>query len=64
MKESRFGGERIAGILRQAESSTDTVETLCRRHSIATHTFWRRPNKFGGLEVKDATRLKELERES
>ena len=64
MKKSRFSEEQIVGILREAEAGTDTVETVCRKHSISTHTFYRWRNKFGGLEVKDATRLKELEREN
>ncbi|HEX8088104.1 MAG TPA: transposase [Blastocatellia bacterium] len=58
MKKNRFSEEQIGGILREAKSSTDTVETVCRKHSISTHTFY---NKFGGLEVKDATRLNERE---
>jgi len=64
MKKSRFSDQQIVGILREAESSADTVETLCRKHSISPHTFYRWRNKFGGMEVKDATRLKELEREN
>ena len=64
MKKSRFSEEQIVGIIREAESSTDTIEAVCRKHSISAHTFYRWRNKFGGLEVKDATRLKELEREN
>jgi putative transposase len=64
MKKSRFSEEQIVGILREVESSTDTVEIVCRKHSISAHTFYRWRNKFGGLEVKDATRLKELEGEN
>lgn len=64
MNKSRFSEEQIVGILREAETSTDTVETVCRKHSVSAHTFYRWRNKFGGLEVKDATRLKELEREN
>ena len=64
MKKSRFSEEQIVGIIREAESSAETVATLCRKHSISAHTFYRWRNKFGGLEVKDATRLKELEREN
>lgn len=64
MKKSRFSEEQIVGIIREAESSAETVQTLCRKHSISAHTFYRWRNKFGGLEVKDASRLRELEREN
>jgi len=64
MKKSRFSDEQIVAILREAETSSDSVEAVCRKHSISTHTFYRWRSKFGGLEVKDATRLKELEREN
>jgi len=64
MKKSRFSEGQIVGIIREAESSTATVEAVCRKHSISAHTFYRWRNKFGGLEVKDATGLKELEREN
>jgi putative transposase len=64
MKKSRFSDQQIVGILRETESSSETVETVCRKHSISAHTFYRWRNKFGGLEVKDATRLKQLETEN
>ena len=64
MKKSRFSEEQIVGILREDETTTDTVETVCRKHSISAHTFYRWRNKFGGMEIKDATRLKQLETEN
>jgi putative transposase len=64
MKKSRFNEEQIVGILREAETTTETVETVCRKHSISAHTFYRWRNKFGGMEIKDATRLKQLEAEN
>jgi len=35
-----------------------------RRHGIAEQTFYRWKSKFGGMEVSDARRLRELESEN
>jgi putative transposase len=49
--------------LREAEVGLPVAE-LCRRHgfSEASYYLWR--SKFGGMNVSDAKRLKELEAES
>ena len=61
--KKRFTEEQIIGFLREAESGLP-VEELCRRHgfSEASYYLWR--NKFGGMSVSDAKRLKELELEN
>jgi hypothetical protein len=37
---------------------------LCRRHGIATATYYSWKGKYGGMQVSDVTRLRELEREN
>lgn len=61
--KKRFTEEQIIGFLREAESSLPVAD-LCRRHgfSEASYYLWR--NKFGGMSVSDAKRLKELETEN
>jgi putative transposase len=56
--KKRFSEEQIIGFLREA------VADLCRRHgfSEASYYLWR--SKFGGMNVSDAKRLKELEAEN
>ena len=61
--KKRFTEEQIIGFLREAETGLAVAE-LCRRHgfSEASYYLWR--NKFGGMSVSDAKRLKELELEN
>ena len=61
--KKRFTEEQIIGFLREAESELPVAE-LFRRHgfSEASYYLWR--NKFSGLSISDAKRLKGLELEN
>ena len=37
---------------------------VCRRHGISPATFYNWKGKFGGLEVSDARKLRQLEEEN
>ena len=63
MKRKRFTEEQIIGILNEAEQ-TGNIREVCRRNNISEQTFYRWRTKFDGMDVSEATRLKELEREN
>jgi len=63
MKQKQHSTAEIIRILRQVESGR-TVEDLCREHNISKATFHRWRKKYGDMDLADARRLKELEKEN
>jgi putative transposase len=63
VKKSRFSEEQIVGVLKESEAGVETAE-LCRKHGISGQTFYRWKAKYGGLEVSEAQRLRQLEEEN
>jgi putative transposase len=63
MKRKRFTEEQIIGVLREHELGANTAD-LCRKHGISEATFYNWKSKFGGLDVSEARRLKQLEGEN
>ena len=61
--KQRFSDEQIIGILKQQENGVTTAE-VCRQHGISQNTFYKWKSKFGGMNVSDAQRLRQLEAEN
>jgi putative transposase len=63
MKGKKYSTEDKIRILRQADGGEPIVE-VCREHNISEVSFHRWKKQFGQMEVNEAKRLKELEREN
>lgn len=59
----RHTEEQIIGVLKEAEAGMKTSE-LCRKHGISDATFYAWKDKYGGLTVSEARRLRGLEVEN
>jgi putative transposase len=63
VKKSRFSEEKIIAVLKQAEAGVKVAE-LVRKHGISEATFYNWKAKYGGLDVSQLRKLKQLEVEN
>jgi putative transposase len=64
MKGKRFTEEQIIRVLKAVEDGGKTVEQVCREHGVSNGSFYRWKAKFGGMDIAEARRLKQLEDEN
>ena len=63
MKKSKYTEEQIIGALKQMEAGR-AVKELARELGVSEATIYTWKSKYGGLEVNEARRLREMEEEN
>jgi len=63
MKRSKYSESQIVCILKEADTGMP-VKEICRKYGISNATYYKWKSKYGGLEVSDVRRLRELEAEN
>jgi len=63
MQRVKWSEEQIIGILKQVEGGRSAAE-VCREQGVSQATFYKWKSKYGGLDVNEAKRLKQLEDEN
>jgi putative transposase len=63
MARKRHTEEQIIAVLKEAQAGLNVLD-LCRKHGISDATFYKWRAKYGGLEVSDAKKLRQLEEEN
>ncbi len=67
MARKRYTAEQIIAKLREAEvalAQGESVAQVARQLGVAEQTYYRWRREYGGLQVDQAKRLKELEKEN
>ena len=64
MKGKRYATEEKIRLLREADRGEKSIQALCQEANISEVSFHRWKKQFGQLEVNEAKRMKELEREN
>ena len=63
MKKTRYTEEQIIGVLKQMEAGRKVAE-VAREIGVSEATLYTWKSKYGGMEVNEARRLRELEEEN
>jgi putative transposase len=63
MKKKRFTEAQIVSILQQQELGK-SVKDISREHGISDATFYNWKAKYGGMQISDVKRMKDLEEEN
>lgn len=64
MKGKRYTTEDKIRILREADRGLKSIQAICQENNISEVSFHRWKHQFGQMDVNEARRLKELEREN
>lgn len=62
MKKSTFTESQIVAAIKKQEAGT-TVKEICRELGVSEPTYYKWKAKFGGMDVSEVKRVKELEAE-
>ena len=63
MKGKRYTTEEKIRILRQADRGK-SIQEVCRENNVSEQTFHRWKREFGMIDINQANRMKELEKEN
>ena len=64
MKKSRYTPEQVVYALKQVESGTETVASICRKLGVSEATFYNWKKRHSGMGVTEVRELRQLREEN
>ncbi len=64
MKKSRYTPEQVVYALKQVESGTKTVASICRKLGVSEATFYNWKKRHSGMGVTEVRELRQLREEN
>ena len=64
MKGKRYTTEDKIRMLREADRGEKSIQDICREANLSVVSFHQWKRQFGQMDINEARRLKELEREN
>ena len=62
--KKKYSVEEILRILGEEKQGNKTIRNICRERNLTEQTYYRWRNKYEGMELKEALRMKQLEEEN
>ena len=63
MRKSRFSDEKILATVKEGELGRKVADLVCA-YGLTEQTYYRRKSKYGGLDLSEFQRVKQLEAEN
>lgn len=63
MKRSKVSEAKIFEILKEGENGI-SIDDICRKHEISRSAYYKFRSRYGGMELSDLKKLRQLEEEN
>ena len=63
MKKSKLSEAKMFALLKEGEAGV-SIDDICRRYEVSRSTYYKLRSKYGGMDISDLTKLRQLEEEN
>jgi len=63
MKKSKLSEAKMFALLKEGEAGV-SIDDICRRYKVSRSTYYKLRSKYGGMDISDLKKLRQLEEEN